>query len=75
MRDQEAPRPIPNGPLGLSREGNPSSWEKQDNSWRSPFKGEHTPVASLHKPSGSLTHEAEACRLTELEHIILCVIE
>lgn len=40
MRDQEAPRPIPSGPPGVPREGNPSSWKEQDNSWRSPFKGQ-----------------------------------
>ena len=40
MRDQEAPRPIPSGPPGGPRDGNPSSWKEQDNSWRSPFKGQ-----------------------------------
>ena len=75
VRDQEAPRPIPNGPLGAPHEGNPSSWEKQDNSWRSPFKGEHMPAAAMHQGSGSLTHEAEACRLTKLEHVMLSVMD
>ena len=40
VRDQEPPRPIPNGPPGVPRDGNPSSWKEHDNSWRSPFKGD-----------------------------------
>ena len=45
IRDQEPPRPIPNGPPGVPRDGNPSSWKEHDNSWRSPFKGD---LALLH---------------------------
>ena len=40
IRDQEPPRPIPNGPPGVPRDGNHSSWKEHDNSWRSPFKGD-----------------------------------